>query len=349
MYNYIPIFPRFTDVTVIFLTFAVVASFISKHKCGDLSVRFNRVAHHLPAPRSLLSPPPFTPSHPIFLHLASVANQESQNLRATAEQRITDFVKAEITVVEAREQKLKHQVEVLWMMYRDHLNTLQEGPSPNVVSPVYMNNSPLVTIRDFIPVPIPTPSSVPRTSALSASMATATFHHLNANEARSSFKSSVHSSGSYGSGSSHILSKQSKPPVSGTNILQFARNIDDTINTQASYKYFVNLGEEVAKYKHNRERAEAEAGKGTQQALSRADPSGANINGNLDHKTVQETPQTPTPKEDGSAKHQETPSLRERDKGKRKVAFDVKPTVMKTEDDGKVEEDVTVEQDSGGR
>ena len=276
-------------------------------------------------------------------------------MRATAEQRIADFVKAEITVIEAREQNLKHQVEVLWTMYRDHLNTLKEGPSPNVaLSPVSMNNSPsAVSIRNFNPVPIPTPlspsSSVPRTSALSASMATATFHHLNANEARSRLP--VPSSGSYGSGSSHTLSKQSKSPVSGTNVLQFVRNVDDAINTQASYKYFVNLEEEVARYKHNqevvmREQQEAEAGKGTHLAPSRADPSGANINGNLDHKTVQETPQTPTPKEDGSAKHQETPSPRGRDKGKRKVTFDVKPAVLKTEDDGK---DVTVEQDSGGK
>ena len=234
-------------------------------------------------------------------------------------------------------------------MYRDHLNTLQEGPSPNAaLPPVSMNNSPSVSVRNFNPVPISTPlspsSSVPRTSALSASMATATFfYHLNANEARS------RSSGSYGSGSSHTLSKQSKSPVgvSGTNVSQFARNVDDTINTQASYRYFVNIEEEMARHKHNREVAmveqEAKAGKGTQHALSRADPSGANINGNLDHKTVQETPQTPTPKEDGNAKHQETPSPKGRDKGKRKATFDVKPAVMK------MEEDVTVEQDSGGK
>ena len=180
-------------------------------------------------------------------------------------------------------------------------------------------------------------------------MATATFHHLNTR------RLALHSSGSYGSGSSHTLSKQSKFPVSGTNILGFARNVDDTINTQASYKYFVNLEEEVAKRKNKRgvamkEQQEAEAGKETKQAPSRADPSGANINGNLEHETVQETLQT-TVTEDGSAKHQETPSPVGRDEGKGKVTFDVKPTVIVTEDDGKVEEDVTIEQDSdsGGK
>lgn len=297
------------------------------------------------------------------MHLASIANQESQNLRAAAEQRIADFVKAETAAIDAGERRLKQQVEVLWTMYRDHLNTLQEEPSPNVTrSPVshsgnfgpgrlstVMSNSSSVTVRSFDPLPISPSLSSPsasRTSALSASLANSTFHHLNTNEARS--RLAARSSGSYGSASSYTLSTRSKSPVPGSNVLQFKRNVNEGINTQASYKYFVNLEEDMARYKHNQEVAmkeqqKAEADKRAQQAPSYSDSSGANTNGNLKYNTVQE------PTEDGSTKLEETISPRGRDKGKRKVTFDVEPAVMKTEDDGKVEEDVTIKQDSGGK
>jgi hypothetical protein len=132
--------------------------------------------------------------------------------------------------------------------------------------------------------------------------------------------------------------------------------LNDSIDTQVSYKYLVNLEEDMARYKHSQEVAmkeqqEAEASKRAQHALSHANSSGTNINGNLKHNTVQETsPQSPTHTEDGSASHEETVSPRGRDKGKRKVTFDVEPAVMKMENDGKVEEDVaTNEQDSGGK
>jgi hypothetical protein len=326
---------------------------------------------YLPALRPLFFPPPFSPSHPIFVHLSSIANQESQNLRAAAERRIADFVKVETAAIEQREQRLKHQVEVLWTMYRDHLNKLQEEPGPNVArslvshsgsfSPgglgTIMNNPSSVTIRNFSPVPVSPPSSpqssVTRTSALSVSMATSTFHHLNTIKVRSRLP--AYSSGFYGSASSHTPSTRAKSPVPGSNILQFRRNVDDAVNAQASYKYFVNLEEDMARYKHSQEVAmkeqqEAEAGKRAQQAPCQGDSSGVNTNGNSKYKSAQETtPQTPT--EDGSAKHEETTSPRGRDKAKRKVTFDVEPVVMtrKIENDGGLEEVVTTEQDSGGK
>lgn len=302
------------------------------------------------------------------MHLASIATKESQALRGAAEQRIADFVKAETAGIEARQQELRRQVEVLWKTYRDHLNTMQQEPgqqAPNVVrSPVSrggtfgpgglgvaMSSSPSVTVKNFHPVPISPvlspPSSVPRMSALSASLATSTFHHPKANQARS--RSPVHSSGSYGSTSSRTLSTHSKSstlvpdavPV-GSNVLQFRRNINDTINTQASYKYFVNLEEDMARYKRSQEEAmkqqqQVEAVKRAHQAGPSQVTSGTNTNGNLKVKI------TPT--------DEEIISSRGRDKGKRKVTFDVEPAVMtiKTEDDGKVEEDVTTVQDPQGK
>jgi hypothetical protein len=309
------------------------------------------------------------------MHLASIANEESQNLRGAAEQRIADFVKAETIAIEAREQSLRHQVEVFWTTYKDHLNALQGEPKtlkvtrshvshsgfgPGGLGAVISNSS--VSIRNFDPVlispPLSPPSSGPRTSALSASLATSTFHHLNtnANEAR------THSSGYSGSASPSTTYSKSPTlipdavPVANNNVLQYKRNVNDDINTQASYRYFVNLEEDMARYKRSQEVAlkgqqEAEAGKRAQQQTPTQEGSaGVNTNGNLKPKTVQATkPQTST--EDGSAKHEEIVSPREREKGKRKVTFDVEPAVMtiKTEADGKVEEDVTTDQDSGGK
>ena len=329
---------------------------------------------NLPALRPLFFPPPFTPSHPIFLHLASIANEESQNLRGTAEQRIADFVKAEMAAIEAGEQSLRHQVEVFWTMYKDHLNALQGEPSKQTsnVARTSVSHSAFgpggmgavisscsVSIRNFDPVPISPPlsplSSGPRTSALSASLATSTFHHLNNNEAR------THSSSYCGSTSTLSTSSESATlipdavPAATNNILQFKRNINDDINTQASYRYFVNLEEDMARYKRSQEAAmkeqqEAQAGKRVQQAPTQAESSGINTNGKLNHKAVVQATKPQTTTEDGSAKHEESTSPRERGKGKRKVTFDVEPAVMtsKTEAEGKVE-DVTTDEDSGGK
>ena len=321
--------------------------------------------------RPLFLPPPFTPSHPIFVHLASIANAESQKLRGAAEQRIADFVKAETADIEAREQQLRRQTEVFWQTYRDYLSTLQQESkqrTSNVLrSPAShsggfglggrgaMSSSSSVTVRNFNPVPISSPlsppSSVPRTSALSASLATSAFHHLNANEGRS--RSPAH--GSYGSASSlstHSGSSTLVPdaaPSAATNVLQFKRHVSDTFNTQTSYKYFVNLEEDMARYKCSQEEAmreqqEAEAAKRAKQTGPFQAASGANINGNFRSKTVKAGPT-----EDGNARHEET-ALPRRDKGKRKVTFNVEPAVtIETEEGRKVEEGVTSEQDPRGK
>ena len=312
------------------------------------------------------------------MHLASIANEESQNLRGAAEQRIADFVKAEAAAIEAREQSLRHQVEVFWTTYKDHLNALQEesskqtlnvarshvsqgGFGPAGLGAVISNLS--VSIRNFDPVPISPPLSPPsagtRTSALSASLATSTFHHLNTNpnEVR------THSSGYSGSITPSTIYSKSPTlipdavPIANNNILHYKRNINDDINTQASYRYFVNLEEDMARYKRSQEMAlkgqqEAEAGKRAQQQTpTQAGSPGVNTNGSLKHKTAVQATKPQSTTEDGSAKHEEIVSPREREKGKRKVTFDVEPAVMtiKTEADGKVEEDVTTDQDSGGK
>ena len=313
------------------------------------------------------------------MHLASIANEESQNLRGAAEQRIADFVKAEMAAIEAKEQSLRHQVEVFWSTYKNHLNALQgeqskqtlnatrshvshSGFGPGGLGAVISKSS--VSIRNFDPVlispPLSPPSSGLRTSALSASLATSTFHHLNSNtnEAR------THSSGYSGSATPSTTYSKSPTlipdaiPVANSNVLQYKRNVNDDINTQASYRYFVNLEEDMARYKRSQEVAlkgqqEVEAGKRAQQQQTRtqAESTGVNANGNLKPNTVVQATKPQTTTEDGSAKHEEIISPRGLEKGKRKVTFDVEPAVMtiKAEADGKVEENVTTDQDSGGK
>ena len=72
-----------------------------------------------------LPPPPFTPSHPIFLHLASIATAASDALRKTARANIEDFTRRELAKVEDQECQLKAQVEHLWSNIRECLNKAQ--------------------------------------------------------------------------------------------------------------------------------------------------------------------------------------------------------------------------------
>ncbi|KAF8165661.1 hypothetical protein B0H34DRAFT_649701 [Crassisporium funariophilum] len=317
--------------------------------------------------RPLYLPPPFTSSHPIFVHLASIASKESQELRGAAEQRIAEIVKAEIAGIEAKERDLKRQVEVLWKKFRENLRTVQQERSSNassivrspasrtggfvaagLTSPVTTTSS--VTIRNFVPEPIrpilSASPSAPRMSALSASLATSTFHHPRARQSQSRSPPATESSGSHGSGSSRTLSTgsgsltlvQSTVPVEDSNVLQFKRNINDTINTNASYRYFVNLEEDMARYKRSQEEAkkkqqDEEAAKHPQQAgPSSKSTQTLGTNGKKKTKTVQ-TLQSPTVDETTKPEGETTPS-RGRDKGKRKVTFDVEPAVVTIKSEG---------------
>lgn len=105
----------------------------------------------------------------------------------------------------------------------------------------------------------------------------------------------------------------------------------------------------MARYKRSqeatmKEQQEAEAAKRAQQAQPSQVASGADTNGKLVHAA-----RLQTPAEDGSTRHNAT-SPRGRDKGKRKVTFDIEPAVMtiKAEDE-KVKEDMTTEPDARGR
>ncbi|KAF8969372.1 hypothetical protein BDZ97DRAFT_1902497 [Flammula alnicola] len=306
--------------------------------------------------RPLFLPPPFTSSHPIFVHLAGLASKDSQELRAAAEQRVADFVNAETAGIEMKEKELKRQVEALWKSFRHNLETVQQerthgasnitrsssrpSQANGLASPSQVSSS--VTVRSFVPLPvsplsIAPSSSAPRVSGLSASLATSKFYHPRDLQDRSS---------SVGSSSSGTLSTprsvsstlvQTAPKAEGSNVLQFKRNIDDNLNTQASYRYFVNLEEDMTRYKRSQEEAlkkqqGAEAAKHTQEAEpSHANPS-LSTNGTKKPVEVQSGGSL-SAAADGPKPEGETTPSRARDKGKRKVTFDVEPAVVTIQSD----------------
>ncbi|KAF8914307.1 hypothetical protein CPB84DRAFT_1669933 [Gymnopilus junonius] len=321
--------------------------------------------------RPLFLPPPFTSSHPIFIHLAALATKESEVLRSAAEQRISDFVKAETAGVEVKEKELRRQTETLWKNFRQHLKAIQQErhrplnharspsrardfPANGLISPTPLSAS--VTIRSFVPQPVsPAPAvsstSLPRVSALSASLATSSFHHPRETRAESS--PATQRNGSNYSTSSTLSTPKSLSPTlvpseshgDGSNVLQYKRNINDAINTQASFRYFLNLDEDMARYKRQQEEAlrkqsEAEMAKVNQTAGPSQDNGNHIPNGTTRSKEVEAVdPMSPTA--GGTTKPEgQTTSSRGRDKGKRKVTFDAQPAVVTIkEEEAKVDEE----------
>lgn len=155
-------------------------------------------SNYLPNLRTIFPPAPFTPSHPVFVHLSSLAADKSQALRTDAESYIAEIVKEKVAEIEKAENELRSNVEALWRCFREGLGKVeQERSRSSTRTPQQTKDSgnwqegtdagsskpspTLVLIRDFNPVPSPrrvaSPTFAPRVSSLSASLATSGFHH----------------------------------------------------------------------------------------------------------------------------------------------------------------------------
>jgi len=306
---------------------------------------------YLPDIPPVFLPPPFTPSNQVFIHLADVANTQSQSLRTEAEGRIQNFIKAEAAEILDKERIIKSQVLCYWKEFKQHLGELQLDMStrkarsptrhgdhgPNGFVSVGSASS---AVRSFEP----TPSSSegrhamsplqPRISALSASLATSTFHCPEEGRVRSS-EIECTSPGSSDdrtldsrSVSSTLVQSTSHGEV--TNVLQFRRTINDDINTQASFRYFA-LEEEMERSKRAKE---LESNQDTEN--DRVPSSSTSKSPEIDtNKRPQATEGTTV---EGSERQSEPSPQRGRDKGKRKVTFDVKTAVVAVESDKKAAE-----------
>lgn len=249
--------------------------------------------------------------------------------------------------MERIDNELRQQVEVLWWKFKRSINEVQKERNSNpTLSPANhkdqnhnfgvngVGSPSATTIRDFKPVSVLNTarvslSPVPRVSALAASLATTSFHYPKANQSRSP---PPQSNGSPNSVSSQTLSSthsgsltlvQSTGRSKGSNVLQFRRNINDSINTAASFRYFVNLEEDISRHKRERE-ASNQTGNNQQAGPSQTseNPTTSAENNNHNDQPFQSESPKETQVGEGSA------GPRGRDKGKRRVTFDVQPDVV---------------------
>ncbi|TFK66573.1 hypothetical protein BDN72DRAFT_142865 [Pluteus cervinus] len=334
---------------------------------------------YLESLRPIFPPPPFTPTHPVFAHLSALAEQRSQVIRGTAEKEISEAVQEKINQINQAEDGVRHQVETLWRRFRAGINNI-EGVQESFASrrrashsrerahwPTATNgnhtNGSAIAVRTFDIVPATTPgprdsTSIPRVSALSASLATTSFHHPRANEPSSPTPTSTASQSATRIGSAESLAgptraSQSYPTVTagntedpeGSNVLQFRRSTNDTINTAVSFQYFRDLEADMARHRRQQQKAlqkkqtEADQANTAGPSTSTAGPqtngdkkqekgSEAEPAGETSHQPVQGDQQQPAR---GRGK--------EPSKGKRKVTFDVQPAVVTIKSEGNAEKE----------
>ncbi|TFK43834.1 hypothetical protein BDQ12DRAFT_675634 [Crucibulum laeve] len=307
--------------------------------------------------RPLFPPPPFTPSHSAFMHLSSLAGAQSQALRAQAEQYIADVVRDKKAEVERAEAELRRSVEVLWKKFREAMNKINHERSHSAAVPrsplarepkMSVNTSSVsvsgtsphgtpTPIRDFVPIQVPVARSPPaptsRMSALSASLVTSSFHHPRARQSPPpGVNASPRSSNqSISTADSATLVQPNSAGVLGSNVLQYKRNINDSINTATSYRYFQDLEEDMARHKREREaltkKPESDQAQ-TQEAGPSRRPTTPPTNGNKKQKKQQSGSESNT--EDMNVKAETDPmqSRGRESKGKRKVTFDSQPAIV---------------------
>ncbi|KAG1892012.1 hypothetical protein F4604DRAFT_1696881 [Suillus subluteus] len=299
--------------------------------------------------RPLFPPAPFIPSHPVFAHLSSIATSKSQGLRSSAEEQFTALIRDKVAEIEKAEEDLKRAVESLWKRFLESLGQTEKdwGASDpninNVGGPAV--GSPVVSVRDFVPVVSPgrmvsPASSIPRVSSLSASLATSAFHHPRALQERnthsgqasdiprspppySSHPSSVGSADSR-SLSSSISSRELLPLTTGESLIQpFKRSMDEARDTAASFRYFIDMEAEM-EIMRGRQRLPAtgttdtETWKGTTQPSNTS--TSARAPGDEENK-LKGVKEGRLQKPDHGKNGNES-------RGKRKVTFDIKPDTL---------------------
>ena len=300
----------------------------------------------LPALPPLLLPPPFTPSHPIFLHLSSVASDVSSEARLAAEKRIYEYAQAQLTQLEEEETKLKSQLEELWRHVKDGLRKAESlrdsklyGRRHSSVSGILSPAGPAISasIRSFVPStyrpPRSTVASTIRQSALSASLATTSFHHPRAlQEARAQNDiSTVHplstpSPPPYASNPSTLSSSSENGRLSRS----LKRNMDITNDTAVTFRYYTIEEQEAARRKARQDAEQDAAKKENGQTKS-----GANQIPESKQEVASSTP-AGHKKSSSVSKVEDSPRKKT---ARRKVTFDAEPEVVTIKRDIKNEKE----------
>ena len=321
---------------------------------------------HLPTLPPLFLPPPFTPSHPAFSHLSSIANSESQDIRDAAEQYLARVTQEKLAEIRAHETRLRQQTGSLWSRFRQSLEEFggdkKDHQNHGLVESGKWNGqgtspSPgaLVTINDFVPISAVHQrsnggDSTPRASALSASLVTSGFHHprergtqdLSNSPQPSAISNSSDIDTSPDTASSATMTNFIRTDETNDILEPFQRDMSDSKDLATSL-LVLNLEAEMERRRRtNRpETVPESSAQGAQQPdTTVADVTQSNkdttkaING-VDKSFTQSPQQNP----DQSTSETELTSPKAK-KGARKVTFDVRADVVT------IKRDVTKEQEA---
>ncbi|KAL5508263.1 hypothetical protein ACEPAH_5882 [Sanghuangporus vaninii] len=302
----------------------------------------------LPNLPPFLPPPPFTPSHPIFLHLSSIVTATSNDARRDTEKRIDNFARQELARLEEHETNLRMQLERIWWIVKEGLKKAEQERDASLLlalksrrrsmSPHHPRSSTgdigSVVVRNFVPSTYHTPrairSSSAHTSALSASLATTSFHHPRAQQHARSDLADVRdhpalltpSPPPYTSNPSSSRSRsESESPTASIAIASrsFNRNMNESNDAAATYNFFVIEEQEAARRK-TKERAE----KNRNNEVTREKKDA------LDPDSRKQVP-APTPqaeeKRDAASTNDKLTDPKKKD-SRRKVTFNIEPNVV---------------------
>jgi hypothetical protein len=328
--------------------------------------------------RPLFLPPPFSPSHPLFAYISSVAENKSQSTRTAAEKHIADMIKAKVAEVEQFENQLRNEMDMLWRCSKVTMDEQRKNdnasPSP---SRHRENNAPgsrhdPVTIQNFVRPPDvvlrPTPAnSAPRISYLSASLANTGFYYPGATTEYSSSSPSHPSSPdssprslSTPSSLSELSSVRARSN-GGSSLLNdpFRRDMDQAKDVAASFKYFT-LEHEMQKPRPALVTPEPPKVEDTAPPEEMVITNGIEKSSDVSQPPSPETISHPkstsnhlsngTGKEDGKMDTSAASDQQGSIKGKRKVTFNVEPSIVTIARDVDGEKDQVQElvESSGG-
>ncbi|KAI0034080.1 hypothetical protein K488DRAFT_84301 [Vararia minispora EC-137] len=266
----------------------------------------------LPFLQPIFPPAPFTSSHPVFVHLSSVASQRSHAIRHAADDFLSRLIAEKVAEVMREETELRGQVEALWSTFRAALADAEAAGGP----PAFTANeavSPPIREREdkFTPPGRAGPPVSPSSrsySALSTSLSASAFQQQRASASAPVPRSNSESSSS------------SPPPGDETPAVlrrSLRRDLSEDKDVATSFKYTLDIASEM-------ERRAAERG-----VSSKDSPTDNLVESSappvLSPKSKQATARSPPPRrgKTDSIKEPEKEASPSKAKAKRKVTFDL--------------------------
>ena len=312
----------------------------------------------LPDLPDIFPPPPFTPSHPVFVHLAAVAAGESEKRRASTEEYLQQVLREKLAELQAAEAKLKRDVDQLWTNFKDVVNKHEDNDSsaPRLRLRQRQSGSrgrgaaASVRLTDFVPAVSPPPRqihrpSAPAQSALSASLATSNLQSVMRHRDRDSSPSASSRSPTRVARTDSPSTASSKTlgmPINGEAEIREAhrRNMDESVDVATSFRYMMDFAQhieaarapptvpEVAEEDEESNDVPSPStstvprGRSPRASKSAIKKPKANGEAAPKHEDKQSS-SVPNGAENGAPKEVDTTPT----KGKRKVTFDVEPNV----------------------